>query len=335
MKEIKAKAKKEIKESKTVEELNIIFRRYLGKKGKLAAVFNSLKRLSEKERKRVGREANLLKKELKEEIEKRSKKLRKEEINERLEKEKIDISRPGLKTESGHLHPLTLILEQVENIFQGMGFSIVEGPEIEDEWHNFDALNIPPNHPARDMWDTFWLKKTETTKTRNKKENLLLRTHTSPIQIRYMESHNPPLRILAPGRAFRYEAIDFSHQINFYQIEGLMVGRDVSAANFKAIITEFLKRFFNPKVQIRLRPSYFPFTEPSFEIDLRWPGGQWLEVIAAGMVHPNVFLASGYNPKEWQGFAFGIGIDRLAMIKYKIKDIRLFYSGDLRFLKQF
>jgi phenylalanyl-tRNA synthetase alpha chain len=233
------------------------------------------------------------------------------------------------------------VKREVEDIFERLGFSVVEGPEIETEKYNFDALNIPKDHPARDAWDTFWLKKPE-----KEKDRLLLRTHTSPVQIRYMEKHNPPLRIVAPGRAFRYEATDASHEINFYQIEGLMVDKEVSVANFKAIIGRFLEMFFKKSVKIRLRPSYFPFTEPSFEIDMSCLvcGGKgcsvcsqrgWLEMGGAGMVHPEVFKSAKLNPKNWQGFAFGLGLDRLTMMKYKIDDVRLLYSGDLRFLKQF
>ena len=251
-------------------------------------------------------------------------------------KEYFDITIPGKKPVLGHLHPLTQTRRRIEEIFQTMGFSIVEGPEMETEWYNFDALNIPPDHPARDMWDTFWLKDID----------LLLRTHTSPVQVRFMEKNNPPLRIIAPGRIFRYEATDASHETNFYQIEGLMVGKSVSVANFRAIIEQFFKSFFGKSVAIRLRPGYFPFVEPGFEIDMSClncngkgcsacQGVGWLEMIGAGMVHPNVLKNSGLIPKHWQGFAFGGGIDRLAMMKHKINDIRLFYSGDLRFLEQF
>jgi len=248
---------------------------------------------------------------------------------------KFDITVPGERIIGGHLHPLTLVRRKIEEIFQAMGFSIVEGPEVETEWYNFDALNIPKDHPARDVWDTFYLKK-----------GGLLRTHTSPVQVRYMQKHQPPFRIIVPGRIFRHEATDASHEINFYQVEGLMVGKEISASNFKAIIQEFLSRFFDKRIAIRLRPSFFPFTEPSFEVDIKCLvcGGRgcsvcsrtcWLEVIGAGMVHPNVLKAGGINPRNWQGFAFGLGMDRLAMMKYKIDDIRLFYSGDLRFLQQF
>ena len=209
-----------------------------------------------------------------------------------------------------------------------MGFSVVEGPEMETEWYNFDALNIPKDHPARDLWDTFYLA-----------NDLLLRTHTSPVQIRHMEKNQPPLRIIAPGRIFRHEATDVSHEFNFHQVEGLMVDKTASVANFKAIIQQFLKEFFGKDMEIRLRPSYFPFVEPGFEIDMKWENG-WLEMMGAGMVHPNVLKNAGLTPHHysgggWQGFAFGMGMDRLAMIKYKIDDIRLFNSGDLRFLNQF
>ncbi len=230
-----------------------------------------------------------------------------------------------------------------------MNFSVVEGPEIESEYYNFDALNIPPNHPARDAWDTFWLHKTQINadiKTQmsadisvDQRENLrksalLLRTHTSPMQIRYMETHKPPFQIIVPGRVFRYEASDFSHEINFHQIEGLMVGENISLANLKFVIEEFFNKFFNKKIAFRFRPSYFPFVEPGVEVDIKLKD-KWMEVMGAGMVHRNVFKAVGYDPNEIQGFAFGMGWERLTMIKYNIPDIRLFYSGDLRFINQF
>lgn len=322
---IKIEAQKEIKKAKSLKNLDKIFKKYLGKKGKIAQVFNSLKKFPEKERKKIGQEANLVKVEIDKIIKKKSKELKEKERKIQIKKERIDITRPGKKIGVGHLHPLTLVQREIFEIFQSMGFSVIQGPEVETEWYNFDALNIPKDHPARDMWDTFWLKNNK----------LLLRTHTSPVQIRYVEKHNPPLRIIVPGRCFRHEATDASHDIQFYQLEGLMIDKNISAANFKAIIEEFLKRFFKTKVEIQLRPSYFPFTEPSFEIDVRKEKGKWVEMMGAGMVHPNVFKAAGLNPKDWQGFAFGVGLDRLAMVKYKIGDIRLFYQGDLRFLKQF
>jgi phenylalanyl-tRNA synthetase alpha chain len=245
--------------------------------------------------------------------------------------------------------------ETPRGFFPALGFATVEGPEIETEFYNFDALNIPPDHPARDMWDTFWIRQdgeqwtlTEDINSPNPHPagKLLLRTHTSPVQVRYMEMHHPPLRIIVPGRVYRYEATDASHEMQFHQLEGLMVGADVSVANFKHVMHSFFSQFFGTSAQIRLRPSYFTFTAPSIEMDVscvicKGKGCSvckktgWLELGGAGMVHPKVFKAVGYNPKEVQGFAFGIGFNRMVMMRYKIPDVRLFNSGDLRFLKQF
>lgn len=347
MQELSVKAKKDINQAANLQELDEVFRRYLGRAGELTRILRSLKDLPEKERRTLGKEANALRRTLREAFEKRAEELRKKTEKESARKTWIDVTAPGTKIEKGHLHPLTIVGRQVQEIFQQMGFTVVLGPEVEDEWHNFDALNIPKDHPARDVWDTLWLRQSETKDQKSKiKNKLLLRTHTSPVQIRYMEKNNPPLRIVAPGRVFRHEATDASHEINFYQLEGLMVDREVSVAHFKAIIQEFFQRFFSREARIRLRPSYFPFVEPGFEVDLLCLacGGKgcaacgragWLEMAGAGMVHPAVFDAVRLNPREWQGFAFGMGLDRLAMMKYKINDIRLFYGGDLRFLQQF
>ncbi len=317
----------ELDRIKDLTELERFRIKYLGRKdGELTVILRSLKDLPVGERKKIGQEANEFRRELEERIMAKNKELY--PISYALHPSKIDITAPGVKFPQGHLHPITKVLRQLEEIFQSMGFEVVEGPDIETEYYNFDALNIPQEHPARDVWDTFWLKPAS--------QKLLLRTHTSPVQIRYMEKHNPPLRIIVPGRVFRYEATDMSHSHTFYQLEGLMVDKDISIANFKAVIEEFLKRLFSKDIEIRLRPSYFPFVEPGFEVDLK--GGKfknWLEIMGAGMVHPNVFKAVGYNPAHWQGFAFGMGLDRIAMMKYGIDDIRLFYSGDLRFLRQF
>lgn len=343
LKSIKVSAQKEIKEAKTLKELNEVFKKYLGRKGKLSLVLRSLKKLSLKERKKVGRQANELKDFLRPAFEKKAEQIGL--ISAPAEKEGwVDVTIPGKKITLGHLHPLTLVQRDACQIFEQMGFSVVLGPDIESEWYNFDALNIPKEHPARDLWDTLWLKPTFNLKS--KTSNLLLRTHTSPMQVRYMEENKPPLRIIVPGRCFRHEATDASHEMQFYQLEGLMVGKEVTAAHFKAIIQEFFKKFFKKSVEVRLRPDYFPFTEPSFDVAITCTvcGGKgcsvcsgtgWLEMAGAGMVHPNVFKNSGLNPKEWQGWAFGFGLERLAMMKYKINDIRLFNSGDLRFLKQF
>jgi phenylalanyl-tRNA synthetase alpha chain len=249
----------------------------------------------------------------------------------------FDFTKPGKRIKKGHLHLLTHVEEDIRRIFTSMNFSTIEGPEIETEYYNFDALNIPVNHPARDMWDTFWLKPLSNQESKNKNSShFLLRTHTSPMQIRYMETQEPPFQIIVPGRVFRYEETDSSHEINFYQVEGLMVGSDITLSNFKFIVEEFFKKFFSGReIEFRFRPSYFPFVEPGLEVDIKLSGDNWLEVMGAGMVHRKVFDAARYNPDQVKGFAFGMGLDRLAMIKYKIPDIRLFYSGDLRFIHQF
>jgi len=336
LKRLKTEAKKEIEKARNLKELNSIFKKYLGKQGKLTSILRSLKEIPKAKRTKVGKTANELKEFLTKKFEGKAKKI--QEKSEKIrEKDLVDITLPGEKVKIGHLHPLTQTKRKIEEIFQSLGFSIIEGPEIESEWYNFDALNIPKDHPARDLWDTLYLK-----------EGDLLRTHTSPVQIRYLEKNIPPLRIIVPGRVFRHEATDASHEFNFYQIEGLMVderGR-ITVASFKAIIEEFLKRFFGKSVKMRLRPGFFPFTEPSFEVDVSCPickgkgcrackKSGWMELMGAGMVHPAVFKNSGLNPNNWQGFAFGMGMERLAMVQYKINDIRLFYSGDLRFLNQF
>jgi len=342
---LKKEVKKEVKRAKDLKELDQIFRKYLGKKGEITLLLRNLKDLSKEKRAKRGQGLNLLKEFIEKEIKEKAEEIREKERARILEKEKIDITAPGKKISLGHLHPLTQVQRKVEEIFQSMGFSVVEGPEIENEWYNFDALNIPKDHPARDLWDTFWLKPV----TINKQpivSKLLLRTHTSPVQVRYMERNQPPLRIIVPGRCFRHEATDSSHETNFYHVEGLMVDKNISVANFKAIIQKFFQEFFEKKVEIRLIPCYFPFTEPSFEIDITCLvcGGKgcsacrktgWMEMMGAGMVHPAVFKNAGLTFNEWQGFAFGMGMDRLAMLKYKINDIRLFYNGDLRFLNQF
>lgn len=340
IKNLKKQAQKELNLIDKIEELKSFEEKYLGKKGEITKILRSIKELPEKERRKIGKEANQIKDDLILKIKKKREELQMKKIEEEEKKEWFDISLPGKKIEKGHLHPLSQVQEEVERIFTSFGFWVVEGPEIEDEWYNFDALNIPKEHPARDMWDTFWLKEN------SKEKKLLLRTHTSPVQIHFMEKEKPPLRVISPGRIFRYEATDASHEINFYQVEGLMIDEDINVANFSYIIHEFLKSFFGKESKMRLRPSYFPFTEPSFEIDVSCTickgrgcsacsNRGWIEIAGAGMVHPNVLSAVNINPKRWQGFAFGMGLDRLAMMKYKINDIRLFYSSDLRFLKQF
>ena len=339
LKTLEEQAKEAIVQAENLEILNEVFKKYLGKQGEISLVLKSLSNLPQEERAELGSRANEIKNSLTIFFDKRSCELKKKSQEEAERKEWIDVSAPGKKPLTGSLHPLTLVRKKCEDIFQSMGFEIADGPEMETEFYNFDALNIPKDHPSRDLWDTFYLN-----------NGLLLRTHTSPVQIRYMEKKNPPLKIIAPGRVFRHEATDASHETNFYQLEGLMLDEEISVANFKAIVKEFFARFFGRQVKVRLIPSFFPFVEPGFQVDMNCvncggkgcsgcSGTGWLEMMGAGMVHPNVLKAAGLISKPakggWQGFAFGVGLDRLAMMKYKINDIRLFYSGDSRFLKQF
>lgn len=338
--EIKNKSFQEISDSRDEKSLEDLRVKYLGRSGILTEVLKSLKDLSLEEKKELGPKANILRKELEEKISQKKK-----EILAGGGLKPIDITTPGEKIETGHLHPLTQVKEEIIDIFSSMGFSVAEGPEIENDFYNFEALNIPLNHPARGMWDTFWLKeKTKDKRASDKK--LLLRPHTSPVQIRHMEKNNPPIRMITLDKVFRYEAIDAGHNIQFQQFECLMVDENISLVNFKTIVTSFFKRFFSKQTKVRFRPSYFPFVEPGIEIDFSCPQCQqkgcslcgqtgWIEIAGAGMVHPNVFKSVGYNPKNWQGFAWGFGLDRITMIKYNIPDIRLLYSGDLRVIKQF
>lgn len=351
LKKIRENAENQIDSADTPDELERLRVEFLGRKGALTLILRSLKNLTAEEKKEIGGQANKLQRDITALLDKRTGMIQKTLHESVVQKEWVDVTRPRARQEKGHLHPLTKITREMTNIFSSMGFEIVDGPEVESEYYNFDALNMPEFHPAREMWDTFWLQGNQhARKTKNEKRKksgrLLLRTHTSPVQIRYMESHNPPFRIIVPGRVYRYEATDASHDIQFHQIECLMVGTDVSIASLKAILQEFFSRLFTKKVTIRLRPSFFPFTEPSFEVDISCvycnhkgcplcKKTGWVELAGAGMVHPNVFKAVGYNPQDVRGFAFGMAIDRLALMKYNIPDIRLFRSGDLRFLKQF
>jgi phenylalanyl-tRNA synthetase alpha chain len=350
---LKEEALTSINNAKDIKALRETEVQYVGRSGKVTAVLRGVKDLSADEKRHMGREANLLRSLLEEAIAKKRKILAEAEHTDSLQRDRIDITQPGAEMLRGGLHPLTIIQRDIERIFSSLGFAVVDGSEVETEWYNFDALNIPADHPSRDMWDTFWIK--ESAYTKNAKKNgrqnrLLLRTQTSPVQVRYLEAHTPPFRIIVPGRVFRYEATDASHEIQFYQLEGLMVGKDISLAGFKYIIITFLSELFERNITVRLRPSFFPFVEPGVEVDMSCVicGGKkgcsvckqtgWVEILGAGMVHPSVFKAAGYTiPKtgKWQGFAFGIGIDRVAMMKYRIPDIRFFYSGDERFLKQF
>ncbi len=337
---LEKEAKEAINQTLDLSQLERIRIKYLGRKGEFNNLIKELPKISEESKAHIGRRLNSVRNDLEALIDERLHKLKDKIIEEKLRNEEVDVSMPGRGLSLGHLHPLTKVERRIEDIFQSMGFSTVFGPEIESEYYNFNALNIPQNHPARDMQDTFWIKNPKSDPSadgRNPKSHLLLRTHTSPMQVRYMEENNPPFRIIVPGRVYRYEATDASHEIQFHQIEGLMVDKSISLANLKAVFEEFFKKFFSAKkVEVRFRPGYFPFVEPGIEVDIRLgPSPKWLEVAGAGMVHPKVFKAAGYIPDQWQGFAFGMGLERLTMLCYDINDIRLFYSSDFRFLKQF
>jgi len=321
----------ELQKVMTAGQLEEIRTRYLSRKGLLANLFVELKNIDAEIRPQIGKELNELKVFLNQQFLEYSKGLE----SEQAEEGKIDLTLPGRKVFYGRKHPLTLVLEQIKSIFLGMGFRVEDGPEIETDYYNFEALNIPRNHPARNMQDTLYVT-----------DDIVLRTHTSPVQIRVMESHKPPIRIIAPGRVYRRDTPDASHSPFFHQVEGLVVDQGISFADLKAVIASFAHKMFGADIKVRFRPSFFPFTEPSAEYDImcascRGKGCRvckntgWLEISGAGMVDPNVFKAVGYDPEKYTGYAFGMGIDRIAMIKYEIDDIRLFFENDLRFLAQF
>jgi phenylalanyl-tRNA synthetase alpha chain len=298
--------------------------RYLGKSGALTKLLKGLGKLPAKQRPAEGQRINQAKETLEAALQERRNALKARMLETQLAQEALDVTLPGRGLGMGGLHPVTRTLERIETLFKSMGFTIADGPEIETDYYNFTALNQPENHPARSMHDTFYLEDGEH----------LLRTHTSPIQIRYMEKHKPPLKIIAPGRVYRVDS-DATHSPMFHQIEGLWVDEQVSFADLKGVVSEFLQRFFEREgLKVRFRPSFFPFTEPSAEVDMSFGEG-WLEVGGCGMVHPNVFKHVNIDSEKYQGFAFGLGPDRLAMLRYGVKDLRLFFENDLRFLKQF
>jgi phenylalanyl-tRNA synthetase alpha chain len=308
--------------------------RFLGRKGELTGLMKGLGALSAEERPVVGQLVNTIKDEIESRLEKALTAAREEQINQRLQSERIDVTLPGRRLTCGTKHPITLVIEEVCDIFAGLGFSVAEGPEIEHDWYNFEALNFPPEHPARDMQDTFFVE-----------NNLLLRTHTSPVQIRTMLKQKPPVRIIAPGTVYRCDS-DATHSPMFHQIEGLMVDKGVTFGDLKGMLTIFTNQLFGQKTGVRLRPSFFPFTEPSAEVDIACVicGGKgcrvckqsgWLEILGAGMVDPEVYRHVNYDAEEISGFAFGMGIERIAMLKYGINDMRLLFENDVRFLRQF
>lgn len=329
-------AEERIRAASDAETLKNIRVEYLGRKGEITVILRGLKDLPPEERGAVGQAANRLKDRLEELIESRNRDFNEQALQERLLKEKLDVTLPGTPMVSGGKHPLTLVIEEVENIFLGLGFEIVEGPEVELDYYNFEALNVPADHPARDMQDSFYIS-----------DEVLLRTHTSPGQVRTMENKNPglPVKIIIPGRVYRRDD-DATHSPMFHQVEGLYIGERVTFADLKGILMLFAHKIFGQEVRVRFRPSYFPFTEPSAEMDVSCVicGGigcrtcsntGWLEILGSGMVHPNVLRAGGYDPEKVTGFAFGMGIERIAMLKFGVDDLRLFFDNDIRFLSQF
>ncbi|HRZ27320.1 MAG TPA: phenylalanine--tRNA ligase subunit alpha [Spirochaetota bacterium] len=336
---ILAETLEKIKGSADLKSLDDVRVGVLGRKGSLTLVLRSLGELAPEERGRMGKKANEVKKQIETSLDERTSALSEAGISELLKKDWIDVTlnAPGTtrRPAAGHIHPISRLQYEIEDIFTSMGFQILDGPEAETEHYNFEALNIPKHHPARDMQDTFWTE-----------DGNLLRTHTSAIQVRGMEKVRPPFRVVGPGRVFRYETTDASHENTFYQVEGMMVDRDISVSNLIFFMKQLLREIFKKDVKIRLRPGFFPFVEPGFELDINCLicGGSgcpvckqsgWVELLPCGLVHPNVLRSGGIDPDEWSGFAFGLGLNRLIMMRYGINDIRHFLSGDVRFVYQF
>lgn len=309
--------------AKTPAELDAIRVAFMGKKGKVTDLMKGLGALSAEERPAAGQKINEAKQQVQSIISGKIQVLKEAELNAKLAAEAVDVSLPGRAVQAGNLHPVSRTIERIEAFFADIGFSVKTGPEIEDGFHNFDALNIPKNHPARADHDTFYFN-----------PDVMLRTQTSGVQIRTMETQKPPLRIISPGRVYRND-YDQTHTPMFHQVEGLMVDTDVSFAELKGVLHDFLHHFFEEDLKVRFRPSYFPFTEPSAEVDVMGKNGQWLEVLGCGMVHPNVLRAVNIDPEVYTGFAFGMGVERLTMLRYGVNDLRAFFENDLRFLKQF
>jgi len=312
-------------DERTLDDVRV---RFLGKKGALTAQLKELGKLPPEQRREAGQAVNRAKQSLEQAIQARGDELGRKRLAEQLAAEAVDVTLPGRRHEAGGPHPVSRALDRLLDIFRQLGFDVATGPEVEDDYFNFEALNFPPHHPARAMHDTFYLP-----------DGRLLRTHTSPVQIRVMKEQAPPVRIVAPGRVFRSDS-DQTHTPQFHQVEGLLVDRDVTFADLKGLLSDFVNAFFEDDLEMRLRPSYFPFTEPSAEVDVRWrnadgTAGNWLEVLGCGMVHPNVLTNCGIDPETYTGYAFGLGVERFAMLRYRVDDLRLFFDNDLRFLRQF
>ena len=338
---IREEALKQIRESNRLDKLNEVRVSFLGKKGELTAVLKGMKNVDPKERPFVGQMVNETREAIEEFLEETKKKLEEKAREEKMKQEVIDVTLPAKKINVGHRHPNTIALEEVERIFVGMGYEVVEGPEIEYDLYNFEKLNIPANHPAKDEQDTFYINK-----------DIVLRTQTSPVQARIMEQGKLPIRIIAPGRVFRSDEVDATHSPSFHQIEGLVVDKNITFADLKGTLEEFAKQLFGPETKTKFRPHHFPFTEPSAEVDVSCfkcggsgeieghscrfcKGSGWIEILGCGMVHPHVFEMCGIDPEEYTGFAFGVGLERIALLKYEIDDMRELYKNDIRFLKQF
>ena len=320
------------KEQLSLENLRV---KYLGKKGELTAILKQMGKLSAEERPVIGQLANEVRSSIETFMAERAEELKAQALQHRLEQEKIDVTMPGTPCAMGHKHPLTIVLDEIKEVFIGMGFYIVDGPEVETDYYNFEALNTPKNHPARDTQDTFYIN-----------ENVVLRTQTSPVQIRTMEKQEPPIRIISPGRVYRSDAVDATHSPLFHQIEGLVVDKNITFADLKGTLETFVKRLYGEDSVVRFRPHHFPFTEPSAEVDVQCfnchgegcrlcKNEGWIEILGCGMVHPQVLRNCNIDPEEYSGFAFGLGLERVTMRRYNIDDLRLFYENDVRFLKQF
>ncbi|OPJ55179.1 phenylalanine--tRNA ligase subunit alpha [Alkalithermobacter paradoxus] len=332
---IRENALAEITRCTNIDEIENVRVKYLGKKGEVTSILKGMGKLSQEERPLIGKIVNEVREELEDKISQKKEEIKKEEKNKKLSLETIDVTMPSNKFVIGKKHPITQIMDELKYIFTGMGFKVAEGPEIETVYNNFDALNAPKNHPSREMSDTFYID-----------ENLLLRTQTSPVQIRAMKAMPLPIKIISPGRCFRFDAPDATHSPMFHQLEGLVIDKNVNMTQLKGTLDAFVKQFFGESTKTKFRPHNFPFTEPSAEVDVTCfkckgsgcpicKGEGWIEILGAGMVHPNVLRNCGIDPNEYSGFAFGMGIDRIAMLKYEIDDIRLLFENDMRFLNQF
>ncbi len=335
LQKIREEAMEEIKKSEGLAKLNDVRVKFLGKKGALTAVLKGMKDVAANERPIVGQMVNETREAIETLIQETQKAFEEKQLEERMKNEVIDVTLPAKKKLSGHRHPNSIVLEEVERIFIGMGYEVVEGPEIEYDYYNFEALNIPANHPAKDEQDTFYIN-----------DKILLRTQTSPVQVREMEKGKLPIRIIAPGRVFRSDEVDATHSPSFHQIEGLVIDKHITFADLKGTLAEFARQLFGEETKVKFRPHHFPFTEPSAEMDVSCfkcggkgcrfcKGSGWIEILGCGMVHPKVLKMSGIDPEEYNGFALGVGLERITLLKYEIDDMRLLYENDERFLEQF